>query len=278
MSHGSRNALLETAGSEAAGFRAGASLLPRALGLLRRRRELWAPAVVPALLTALCLGLAAAGVYSNAGELLGAITDAFPSFEAGAWYSWLWIGPAKLLLFVLRYLLFAVALAVALVLGLVVATLLSSPVLDVLSQRVERLAVGTAAGDDERLSSAGLVRDALTALGNEARRLGFFAVLWLAISALGVLLPFGPVLAPIALAGVAIAFLPLEYSGFALDRRRVSFASRRAWLGAQRAKAVGFGATGFAIGLVPGLNFLLLPVLIVAGTLLVLERPPEGQG
>ncbi len=273
MPDGPRSAI----GSAAGGFRAGARLLPRAFGMLRRQRELWAPAAVPALLTALCVGLAAAGVYANAGELLDVIREALPRFEAGAWYSWLWIGPAKALAFLACYLLFAVSTALALLLGLVVATLLASPVLDVLSQRVERVLLGAAAGDDEPLGAAVVLRAALAALSNEARRLGWFAGIWLAIVGLGLILPFGPVLAPVALALVAIAFLPLEYSGFALDRRCVPFAGRRAWLARQRAKALGFGSAGFAIGLVPGLNFLLLPVLVVAGTVFVLESPPEDS-
>jgi uncharacterized protein involved in cysteine biosynthesis len=259
---------------DAAGFRAGAALLPRALGMLRRRRELWGPAAVPALLTVLFLGLAAAVVHANAAELMGAISSALPVIEAGAWYTWLWVGPLKLLVAASRLVLFAVAVAAALVLGLVLATLLASPVLDVLSQRVERVVLGTAAGDEDRLSATGLARDALTALAAEARRLGTFAAAWLGITAIGLLTPGGAALAPVALAALAIAFLPLEYSGFALDRRRASFAARRAWLARQRGRAIGFGAAGFAVGLVPGLNFLLLPVLVVAGTLLVVEGPP----
>lgn len=257
------------------GFRDGAVLLPRAFGLLRRRRELWAPAVVPSLLTAVSLGLTAVLVYANAGALLGAIADALPRFEAGSWYSWLWIGPAKGLAFLARYVLFVGAAAVAVLLGLVAATLLSSPVLDVLSRRVERVLEGAAAGDDQPSSAAGVLREARAALSNEALRLGSFTAIWLAIVGLGLVAPFGPVVAPIALAALAIVFLPLEYSGFALDRRGVPFAGRRAWLASQRLKAVGFGTAGFAIGLLPGLNFVALPVLVVAGTILVLESPPR---
>ncbi len=36
-----------------------------------------------------------------------------------------------------------------------------------------------------------------------------------------------------------------------------------------------FGGLAFLVSLVPGLNFLALPVLVVAGTLLVLRLPPE---
>lgn len=263
-------------GTSAGGFRDGAALLPRAFSLLRERRELWGPAALPAVLTALCLGVAGALVYANAGDLLGAIADALPRFEAAAWYSWLWIGPARALIWLARLGLFAAAAAAAALAAVVVATLLASPLLDVLSQRVERVLAGGAVGDDEGASVSGVARDALSALSNEARRLGFFAAAWLAITLVGLLIPFGAALVPAALAAVAIAFLPLEYAGFALDRRRIPFAGRWAWLSRQRPKALGFGAAGFAVGLVPGLNFLLLPVLIVAGTVLVLEFPPEG--
>ena len=152
----------------------------------------------------------------------------------------------------------------------------ASPVFDVLSKRVERVLAGRAAGDREAASVAGVAREALGSLSNEAQRLGLFGAIWLAITGVGLLIPFGAALVPVALAALAIVFLPLEYAGFALDRRRVSFAARRAWLASQRPKALGFGAAGLAIGLVPGLNFLLLPVLIVAGTVLVLESPPDG--
>jgi len=256
------------------GFRDGARLLPRAFGLLRRHRELWAPAAVPSLLTAVCLGAVAVLVYANADSLLGAIAQALPRFEADTWYSWLWIGPAKGLVFLARYVLFAGVVAVAALLGLVTATLLSSPALDVLSQRVERVLAGSAAGDDRSSGVVDTLRDARAALANESRRLGSFTAIWLAIAGICLVMPFGPAVAPIALAALAIVFLPLEYSGFALDRRRVPFAGRRAWLASQRLKALGFGAAGFAIGLLPGLNFVALPVLVVAGTLLVLESPP----
>ena len=36
---------------------------------------------------------------------------------------------------------------------------------------------------------------------------------------------------------------------------------------------LGFGGTAFAVGVVPGLNLLLLPLLVVGGTLLVLRHP-----
>ena len=257
-------------------FREGAALLPRAFALLRTRRELWAPAALPAALTILGIAVAGALVVGNAAELFSLIRQALPDFEAGAWYSWLWVGPARALVAFASLVSFALVAAFAALIGLVLATLLASPFLDLLSQRVERVIRGIASGDDEHFDAATIARDALSSFLNEARRVGAFAVVWLAITLVGLTIPLAAPLVPLALVAVAVVFLPLEYAGLALDRRRVSFASRRAWLSAHRSRALGFGAAGLAIGLVPGLNFLLLPVLIAAGTLLVIEHPPQA--
>ena len=109
-------------------------------------------------------------------------------------------------------------------------------------------------------------------------RLALLLGVWFVITVVGFLLPFGVALTPVAFAVVAVGLLPLQYAGFALDRRRVPFSERRAWLTANAERAVGFGGVAFALGLLPGVNFLMLPVLVVAGTLFVLESPPAAAG
>ena len=77
------------------------------------------------------------------------------------------------------------------------------------------------------------------------------------------------------LIAITVAFLPLDYAGFALDRRGLSFADRRRWLAAHRPTMLGFGGIAFAACMVPGLNLLLLPTLVTAGTLLVARTNPS---
>ena len=263
--------------SRGAGVRSGVELLPRAWRLLRGHRALWAVAAVPAVMTAVCVSGAAAIAWSHSAQLLEGIAGGFPQFQAAAWYSWLWVGPATALVWLATHVLFLLAIGAAALSGLLLATLLASPVLDELSRRAERIVAGRAVGDGEASGPSLWLRDALSALGNEARRLGTLVLLWSGVSLLGLAVPFGVLLTPVALAAVAMVFLPLEYAGFALDRRRVPFAQRRAWLAAQRERGLGFGLASFGVGLVPGLNFVMLPVLIVAGTLFVLEFPPSAE-
>jgi CysZ protein len=66
-------------------------------------------------------------------------------------------------------------------------------------------------------------------------------------------------------------FLPLEYASFAMDHRQLRFRQRRALLWQHRWLMLGFGAAAFLTLLIPLLNFICLPVLVVGGTLVILH-------
>ena len=110
----------------------------------------------------------------------------------------------------------------------------------------------------------------------EARRLAFFAAVWLAITLGGLLVPGGQILVAPLLTGFAMLFLPLDYASYTLDRRRVGFATKREWVRENAGTVGGFGAAAFALCAVPGVNLLALPVLVTAGTLLALRYPPAA--
>jgi CysZ protein len=103
----------------------------------------------------------------------------------------------------------------------------------------------------------------------------FFAALWLLIFLAGLLIPGGQLVAPPLLLCLTALFLPLDYAGYALDRRAISFRARRGWLRAHLPVMAGFGVAAFVTCLVPGLNLLMLPALVVAGTLLALRYPAQ---
>jgi uncharacterized protein involved in cysteine biosynthesis len=56
-----------------------------------------------------------------------------------------------------------------------------------------------------------------------------------------------------------------------MDHRQMPFAARRALIWQQRWLMLGFGAAGFLTLLIPLLNFVCLPALVVGGTLLFLH-------
>lgn len=249
----------------------GVALVFEGLRLLLRDRRLWPLAAAPALLALSATLLAATLVYHYAGPLYGALTAWMPLPEAGAWYTWIWVGPAKLVLGLAGGLLFALATAMSLALSFLAANVAAAPFLDGLSRRVESIETGGVVESSEG-GLRGLWEDGRAALGGELRRLAFFALLTAAITVAGVVVPGGQLVAPPLLVGVTILFLPLEYSGYGLDRRRVPFRQRRRWIIGRWPLMIGFGGTAFLTFLVPGLNFLMLPALVVAGTLLALRH------
>jgi uncharacterized protein involved in cysteine biosynthesis len=253
---------------------AGGRLLPEAFRLLVRHRALWPLAAAPVALTALFLSLALGLSIEYAPDIYGLIAGWIPTLEAHTWYAWIWVGPARVLLSLLGYVLFGVGLALILVLAFGVANVLAAPILDVLSQKVERIETGGLVESGEA-GLWGLVRESSRALVNELRRVVFLAVICLAIVAAGAVIPGAQPLAPVALALVTVLFLPLDYGGYVMDRRGVPFRGRRAWLGRHLGAALGFGGAAFATFLVPGLNFLLLPILVTAGTLFAVRCPAQ---
>jgi uncharacterized protein involved in cysteine biosynthesis len=195
-----------------------------------------------------------------------------PELAANDALSWLWVGPARLLLALLGVLLFLAAAGAALFAAFLVASVIAAPFHDVLAQRVERLfaPAGSEAGE---VPPSRVLRDAVWALREELRRTFFYASLALPLAALGFLVPPAQVLTAPALLGLTLFFLPLDYASYTLDRRRVGFARKRRWLSEHAPAALGFGAAAFLACVIPGANLFAMPFLVVAGTLLALRHP-----
>jgi CysZ protein len=254
----------------------GVGLPLEGLRMVFRERSLWALAAVPCSLSFLAVISAGVLVFWNAAELYQLVAGWLPSVHAAAWYSWLWVGPAQAGLWLAGYLLFALAAGASLVLAMLVATLVSSPFQDALSEKVEHLVRGDLASD-EAVSLSAIFSGGWRSFAAEIQRLLFFLGVWAVLFGVGVLIPGAQLLTSPLLIGFTVLFLPLQYAGFSLDRRRVPFAARRKWVFAHLPGMLGFGGAAFGTLLVPGLNFLMLPALVVAGTLLVLRQEPPSS-
>ena len=246
--------------------------------LLLAERRLWAPALVPLLLSFGAFAVAVSGLVAYARPLHRWLTGWMPAPVATDWLSWLWVGPAQLGLALLGVALFLAAAALCLAAAFAAANLLASPFHDVLAARVERL-VGGREPASPTSSPGALLADAARALREELRRMLFFAGFAVPIAALGWLLPPAQLLTAPALLGLTLWFLPLDYASYCLDRRRYSFAQKRRWLRAHAPASLGFGAAALLACLIPGLNLVAMPLLVVGGTLLALRATaPAGPG
>jgi uncharacterized protein involved in cysteine biosynthesis len=240
--------------------------------MLVREPELRRVAAAPIAISAVAVFGALAGFISFAPELHGWILELLPDLPSGAWYTWLWVGPGRALFWLLGKLLFAALGGVCVVLALLIANVAAAPFHEVLSRRVERLVTGAVA-DESGEGLSGATREGLRAVREELRRLLFFVSVWAVLTAFGVVVPGGQLVAPFALALFTALFLPLDYASYVFDRRRVSFARKRSWLRRHLGAALGFGGAALLLCAIPGVNVLAMPVLVVSGTLLALRHP-----
>lgn len=257
-------------------FRVGLLLLVDGISFLRAHSRLWPLAWVPMLFALFGVAGAATLFATHLTEIHVFWSGLFPALEATDWWTWIWVGPGRGLFWLLSWLAVIASFAASLVGGLLLANLASAPFLDRLSQRVEAIALGHPVESDS--SDSSIVSDVLRSFGAELARLSFLGGLWAALSLAGFVVPGAHLLTAPALVAITILFLPLDYAGFALDRRGLSFGSRRRWLWAELPTMIGFGGAAFAACLVPGLNLLILPSLVTAGTLLVVRAQPLEEG
>ena len=259
-------------GGSFARFRAGLLLLAEGVSFLRAHARLWPLAWVPMFFALVGVGGAATLFATHLAEVHAFWSGLLPALEATEWWTWIWVGPGRGLFWLLGWLAVIASFAISLVLGLLAANLASAPFLDRLSQRVEAIALGHA--PEPSSSQGSIIAEVFRSFGAELARLSFLGGLWVALSLAGFLVPGAHLLTAPALIVITILFLPLDYAGFALDRRGLSFGSRRRWLWSELPTMLGFGGVAFAACMVPGLNLLILPSLVTAGTLLVVRAQP----
>jgi CysZ protein len=228
---------------------AGAWHVLAGFAFLLKRPRLWPLALLPAILAGVCL----------LGGLVGAVY-AMHSIESA-----LVPGPDKigpLLGFALTLVVWIGTLVSGLVLGLAVALVLSAPVLERLSRRVDALVRGEAMDHD---------RGWRWDLWQSFRGTLYFLAAAPGVFLLGLVPLIGP---PMAMLWGAYA-LAFQQTDAALARRGLDFAARRAWHRSWKMESLGFGITGLVTLVVPLANLLVTPALAVGGTLLVLELEDE---
>jgi CysZ protein len=254
---------------------AGVLCLGQALRLLQGHRELWPLVAAPLLVSLLAFGIAAVLFWSTLDPFTTGLQTWLAVPAPTEWVAWVWVGPLRALAWLTRWVLvIAFAAAVYLTFTLV-GGILASPFLDALSRRVERLRTGTVIEVEAR-GVAGTVRAALRIAWEEAKRI----LLFLSVQSVLFVLSFVPGLQIITVpAGLVFAalFLPLDYAGYVLDRRGLPFRSRVRWVWGNKRTVGLFGAAAMGSYGIPGLNFLALPWLVTAATLLVLRFGAPGR-
>jgi uncharacterized protein involved in cysteine biosynthesis len=224
---------------------AGAWHVGAGFAFLVRRPGLWPLAALPVVLAVLLMAAGAIGGLYLVPDAESALAPA-----PGKAPEWIEL-PVSLLLW-------TAVVGGGIFLGLGVALLLTAPLLELLSRRVE-LRVRGAASDSGRGLRFELVQSLRGAL--------YFVVAAPGVFLLGLIPVVGPFLS-LLWGARAIAF---QMTDPALTRRGLAFADKRRWHREWLAESVGFGLAGMVSLFVPLANLLLGPALVTGGTLLVLD-------
>lgn len=246
----------EMTSPSAPGVIGGAGDLARGFRFLNAHPRLWGWAIAPALVTALVLAAAIAGVIALARPLVARATDALPDAIAGWGGSVIWV---------------VVVLALglgALLMFVSVVGVIAGPFNELLSEAVEAQLTGVAA---PRFRPGAFVRDAAVGLVHGLRRLLVFVLGALALFALSLVPVIG------TLAAAAIGFY-LAARGAAYDcydavlaRRDWSYQAKLDFLARHRGRTLGLGAAVAGLLLVPVVNLVALGVGAAGATLAVHE-------
>ena len=221
----------------------------RAFGIIVRTPKLLGLSLLCALVTALTLVGVGAGAWSLGQSLAGRLVDG-----DGSWQHAASVGLGV----VFFMLLFAVG-------ALTVPNLLLAPLQDPLSEATE-----ACCGDftPPAFSVGGLVRGTLESLRHTLLRLGFMALGLLVLFPLNLVPVAGSVLYLVLSSTWSMFWISVEHLSNPMARHLRPF---RQVVGALRKRlplALGVGAALYVLLWLPVLNFFLMPVAVVAGTLL----------
>lgn len=235
----------------------GVTLFGRGLLLYLRTPRLLALGLVPTVLSA---ALFLAGLVA----LLSFLPDLA---EAATWFAEDWSPTARTIATVLA----AVGiLVVALLVGVFAFTAVTLAIGDPFYERISDW-VEQAQGGVEGEVEVGFWRGLGRGLAESARLFVVTTAIGVPLFFAGLVPVLGQTVVPVVGATVGGWFLALELVGTPFARRGLRLADRRERLGADRARALGFGTAVFVCFLVPGGAVLLMPAAVIGGTLLARE-------
>jgi CysZ protein len=234
------------------------------LGFIRQHR-LWGMAAIPTIVNILLFVIVVAvTLWLVVPWLTGLESTLQPASSEGIWASLLGV-LAKVLTVVLWILVPLAILIIGAGIIVLVGQAVASPFLDLLSEKVETIVLGT---EPAPATVARTVRSIVVACADVVWTLVFF----LAVNIPLLLINFIPVLGAVLNAALSFGFAALllsqEFVGLSLARQLVSYPARWRVVWANRWEGLGFGCTTMLLLLVPGLNLILLPLASVGGTLL----------
>jgi len=210
--------------------------------------------LIPLLINTLLFALAIIYGASRFNALLNELTVQWAWLEWIAWLLW-----PLFLLILLGIVFFSFT---------ILANLISAPFNGQLAAAVERDLTGVTT--QEPTSLAGLFNEAKAAIGSESVKIRFFLVRGLPLLLL-FLIPVLQIAAPLIWFIYAAWMVALEYLEIPLGNHAMLFPQVRILVANKRSQALGFGTGILLLMMLPGINFMVMPVAVAAATRMALE-------
>lgn len=180
---------------------------------------------------------------------------------------------------VVQIILFAVLLLIIGFLLVQFGVILGSPFYGQLSEQLEKLRIGTL--PEAPPSVLGFLRDIWRAILFELKKIALFLVIGLPMLLLN-FIPGGSLVATIGGVTLTTAIVCLDFFDGPLERRKLQFRQKLTLVGQSLPASASFGLICQALITIPIVNFVGIPICVVAGTLFCCDRIlpkllPENQ-
>jgi len=146
----------------------------------------------------------------------------------------------------------------------VVGNLIAAPFNDILSERTEQLLTGHMS--DEPFSLKRIVKDLWRVMRDEIRKMLIFVVLMIVALLFNLLPGVGSLIYTIISGGLMLYFLIIEYTGYVFSRKHQGFKEQRLFIASNRLSSLGFALAVMCMLFIPFVQFLTIPMAVVAAT------------
>jgi len=193
--------------------------------------------------------------------LVSWVSDFSPlsSFNTDSWYGWI-IKAAQTAIQILLYILILPMMYYSF---MIIATVLLSPFNGLLAEKTAIYIVGH--DSESTFTASQIAQITAQAFGREMQKIMYFIPRAIGILILG-FIPVIGLVAPFLWITFAIWMAALQFLDYAADNEQIQFNHMRMILNEQRGKTFSFGLIVWVTMMIPILNFILIPVVVIAAT------------
>ncbi|MEA3466064.1 MAG: sulfate transporter CysZ [Thermodesulfobacteriota bacterium] len=234
------------------GFVAGFFSLWKAFCFIRNNSSLYKYVAIPLIINVVVFSGTAYWGFDLFNQLVG---QYFAPNDA-----WYW----QIVASVIKLLAALVTLVIVFFTFTVLGNFIAAPFNDVLSERTEQLISGQLL--DERFSLRQIGKDLWRVMQDEVRKMSLFILLMILLLVVNMLPGIGSLIYAVCSVLLTVFFLIVEYTGYVFSRKHQGFKEQRRFIAANRMTTLGFGLAVMCTLLIPFVQFLTIPLAVVAAT------------